>query len=184
MACGHVFDFVISEQIKVDHNPVYCMCTNIVKETYDTKYELVDFSNNKFIVGKKDLERNMIILNIDVINLYIDGRHSIQKFKVINVNSFDEINNIIKSYKEKRGLDKEYQGRYVVGNPNIGYFKYQYGSFIDYNGMCNEITIPSETDDILSGALSFNRYIDTLNIDNCKITRLDLMQGINTIYII
>ena len=95
---------------------VYCYCNNIISTNYGLQYELIDFSGRRMIVTKKELETQMLALNVDVVNLVIDEYYNIIKTEVIPANSFEEVS--AKYREHTKTLGNAY---FTIGNSDIGF---------------------------------------------------------------
>jgi len=161
----YVGDKQTKAQVKHNIRPtvnsiVYCYCNNIISTNYGLQYELIDFSGRRMIVTKKELETQMLALNVDVVNLVIDEYYNIIRTEVIPASSFEEVS---AKYREcRKTLGNVY---FTIGNSDIGFFKFQYCSLIDYIGNRAEIIIP-EVGVIAESFASFNKSLRTILVRN------------------
>lgn len=160
MASQKIVKTAVEYGIKPQIDPVYCVCTDIIKEQYDIKYKLLDFSNKHMTVTQRDLKRQLLALNVDVINLVVDDDYNIKKSELITVADFNEINNILNSIKNGDIDAKIY---YTLGNPQLGYFKFYYSELLDYLGHNEEIWLPNIYS-INNGFLSFNKHVKIIHL--------------------
>ena len=161
----YVEDKQTKAQVKHNIRPtvnsiVYCYCNNIISTNYGLQYELIDFSGRRMIVTKKELETQMLALNVDVVNLVIDEYYNIIRTEVIPASSFEEVSAKYREYIKTLG-----NAYFTIGNSDIGFFKFQYCSLIDYIGNRVEIILP-EVYDIAESFASFNKSLRTILVRN------------------